>query len=118
MKNIKIGKSVTSIGKYAFYWSEGLETVYLKSLTPPVADICSFADATYKGILYVPNGSLKVYKETYPWNTFTNIVEFDFSKEGKVEELSTSVIKVTGQGGAIEVSGAEGERVEVNSLSG
>ena len=39
-------------------------------------------------------------------------------KKSSLEEFSAVEIKVVAKGGAIEVSGAEGERVEVCSLSG
>ena len=39
-------------------------------------------------------------------------------KKSSLEEFSAVEIKVVAKGGAFEVSGAEGERIEVYSLSG
>lgn len=119
MSSVTIGSSVSSIGEDAFSLCDVLTSVYCSATVPPTAQSLVFEDATNQGgILYVPMESVSAYKNVAPWNSFVNIVGLDFDPEGIVEGIGADGIKVAVQSGAIEVSGAEGERVEIYNLSG
>ena len=70
---------MTSIGYSAFWYCPGLISIHCKSKTPPSLDNLSsspFDDNTYSSAtLYVPQGSVEVYKSAKGWKKFQNIVE-------------------------------------------
>ena len=74
-----IGNSVKSIGEEAFYNCDNLMEVYVLAGSPPAFYYYSsyyypFSLVTYeKGTLYVPEGSVSLYKSTMPWSNFSNI---------------------------------------------
>ena len=118
LTSITIPNSVTSIGKLAFQGCTGLKSVYCKATTPPTAGYSMFDSETLSGTLYIPNGSIGAYKAVEPWGNFANVIETGVFPDGGVEGIESIGINVAVKGGAIEVSGAEGERIEVYSLSG
>lgn len=82
LKEIKTGSRISNISAYAFSRCSALEKFTCLTTNPPTCDIsdgnnifdqASCAQAT----LYVPEGSMKDYSSTYPWNLFGNIVETD-----------------------------------------
>ena len=119
LTSITIPNSVTSIGYHAFGGCSGLTSIYCKATTPPTASNLAFEDVVLVyGTLYIPNGSLNSYEAVDPWRNFFNIKETDQFPDGGVEGIEADEIKVVAKGGAIEVSGAEGEQVMVYNLSG
>ena len=119
LTSVTIGNSVTSIGYHAFGGCYGLTSIYCKATTPPTASNPTFEDVVLvNGTLYIPNGSLNSYEAVDPWRNFFNIKETDQFPDGGVEGIEADEIKVVAKGGAIEVSGAEGEQVMVYNLSG
>lgn len=110
--------NVTSIGELAFQGCSGSKSVYCKAVTPPTAGYSMFDSETLSGTLYIPNGSIGAYKAVEPWGNFANVIETGVFPDGGVEGIESIGINVAVKGGAIEVRGAEGERIEVYSLSG
>jgi hypothetical protein len=51
-----------------------LMEVYVLAGSPPDSSYDAFYPETYeKGTLYVPEGSVSLYKSTMPWSKFSNI---------------------------------------------
>jgi hypothetical protein len=75
LTSVTIGNSATSIGGNAFYNCDNLMEVYVLAGSHPAYSLYStFSSQTYeKGTLYVPEGSVSLYKSTYPWSRFSNI---------------------------------------------
>ena len=75
LTSVTIGNSVTSIGMEAFYDCDNLMEVYVLAGSPPAYFIFyAFSFETYrKSTLYVPEGSVSLYKSTSPWFNFSNI---------------------------------------------
>ena len=76
LTSVTIGNSVKSIGEEAFYNCDNLMEVYVLAGSPPAYYSLSFSSQTYekeKGTLYVPEGSVSLYKSTDPWSSFSNI---------------------------------------------
>lgn len=78
LKRITIPSNVTLIGQNVFDECTNLENVISLSVVPP-----SISDNTFPSsvilwtTLYVPQGSLKAYKESSTWSQFSNIKEID-----------------------------------------
>ena len=67
---------VAGIGIYAFRDCSRLTSIYLMGKTPPSArglSEYSYANAT----LYVPKGTMAIYKAAEGWKFFPKIVDFD-----------------------------------------
>ena len=71
----------------------------------------AFYYQNYDATLFVHGGSFDYYKNVENWKNFNLITEGVCG----VESIATDGINVVAIGGAIEVSGADGERVEVYS---
>ena len=67
-----------------------LETIYVRSKTPPTAE--GFSSHTYiYGTVYVPRGTLKAYQEADVWKEFWNIEEYDVTDDPTaIETVKTS----------------------------
>ena len=75
LTSVTIPNSVTSIGDCAFYYCSNLMEVYVLAGSPPdYYNSYAFSLETYrKSTLYVPEGSVSLYKSTAPWSNFSNI---------------------------------------------
>lgn len=72
--SITIPDSVTSIGNSTFKGCTGLTSIHLLSETPPSVGSDNFTENQYIDItLYVPIGSLEVYRNADTWKNFWNI---------------------------------------------
>lgn len=85
LTSIIIPYAVSTIGPSSFYGCETITSIYSYIINPSTVtvvygNIDSFSYVN-KDIctLYVPEGSLEIYKTTYPWYLFKNIIEFDTS---------------------------------------
>ena len=72
LTSVEIPNSVTRIGNSAFEYCTNLCYIICKANTPPQA-----ADNTFNNIdrsipIYIPEGSLDLYKVEVPWRKFTN----------------------------------------------
>lgn len=76
LTSIDIPSSVSIIRFFAFYGCHNLKSVRCMATTPPVYDTSGGGDfSNYKAVLYVPYGTKELYRSTYPWNKFDQIVE-------------------------------------------
>lgn len=74
LKQIEIPSSVTTIDDRAFYGCETLRTVTNYATTPQAISqyVFDYRVRTY-GTLYVPKGSVELYRAAEGWKDFTNI---------------------------------------------
>ena len=74
LKQIEIPSSVTTIDDQAFYGCETLRTVTNYATTPQAISqyVFDYRVRTY-GTLYVPKGSVELYRAAEGWKDFTNI---------------------------------------------
>ena len=74
---ITIPKGVTYIGLNALYNNNNLQAVCLLNPEPVAINDCVFANTLCpsNGFLFVPDGSLEKYRESYVWGDFNNITE-------------------------------------------
>lgn len=93
MKEWHIPASVRKIDWAAFSVPNfSSHTVYMYSAEPPAeTHLEAFADWTMeKSVLYVPEGSLEVYRQTAPWSYFGTIKEFDPTNIKTLRDLNES----------------------------
>ena len=80
---IEIPSTIEKIGRNAFADCQKLMAVYIKSIAPlniSVLDVQIFDDKTYiDGTLYVPKGTVNLYKEHKTFSKFFNVKEYDGS---------------------------------------
>lgn len=76
LEKITIPDKVTSIGNDVFYECPSLKYIYIKNPTPPQIGYGIY-DINTKCILYVPKGTLDVYKQADGWKLFVEILEDD-----------------------------------------
>ena len=89
VKEIHLGKEVSTIGKLAFR-IKGALNAYSKSSRPPhCADNDVFTNVdTKNSTLYVPIGSKTSYLRSLPWAFFYNIVEKNFDEEYETGDVN------------------------------
>ena len=66
---------MTSIGKWAFVYCDGLTSVISKIKNPYDIDDLVFWGKYDSATLYVPEGTTELYKAVNGWKNFANIVE-------------------------------------------
>lgn len=105
--SVYIPSSVTSIGERAFYSGDKLTQVYSYITEPFAINSNVFSTGTKEeGTLYVPQGTLNLYKEADGWKEFANIVEMSI---GDVEQISS-------ESGVSDVYNLNGQKAD--ALSG
>lgn len=84
LKTITIGESVTSIPKYAFYLCNHLERIYIETTIPPIIESGNFTEGQFANVqLYIPLGTLQLYKEADGWKNFWEIIEYNYITQEK-----------------------------------
>ena len=97
MSTITIPASVTSLGNYAFYYMNNLETIVCEATTPPSIVGTTFDSyARYYAILYVPRAAIETYRNTDVWNWLPRIRAIEDMVNGDVDGDGTvSISDVT-----------------------
>ncbi|MDR2233072.1 MAG: leucine-rich repeat domain-containing protein [Tannerella sp.] len=85
LKNIIIPSTVSFIGRGAFEMCQSLEEIHCKNTMPPTFEKngnnylfdedYSISNIEKNCILYVPNGSARLYNASEAWKNFKNIIE-------------------------------------------
>lgn len=107
LSSLAIPKNVSSVGEFAFSGCNELTQVY-SYIAEPFAINSNVFSATAKenATLYVPQGTLNLYKEADGWKEFANIVEVSI---GDVEQISS-------ESGVSDVYNLNGQKAD--ALSG
>ena len=71
LTSIEIPNSVTSIGWSAFYGCSSLTSITVNAVTPPVLKNAAFGN-TNNCPIYVPSGSVEVYKAAIGWSGYAS----------------------------------------------
>lgn len=72
-RSVSIPSTVTSIGDSAFFSCNSLKSIYVYAATPPTLSSSSYAfDKTSTFTIYVPAGSLQVYKTATGWSSYAS----------------------------------------------
>lgn len=69
---VKLPKSITSIGAYAFYGCSKLTSIYCAATTPPVLDKDKDIIPSNVTKIYVPTASVNAYKSATNWTTYAS----------------------------------------------
>lgn len=87
LSSLSIPASVSAIGRNAFEYCSGLQTIYSHAVSPinleSSYDVFKDANKT-TSTLYVPVNSKSAYGAANQWQDFTNIVESNFSSTKKL----------------------------------
>ena len=73
LTSIEIPNSVTSIDKYAFNYCKNLSSITVNASTPPTLGKNVFNAS--KCPIYVPSGSVDVYKSATNWSTYASRIQ-------------------------------------------
>ena len=93
LKKISIPAGVEYIGLNALDGNISLEAVEILNPTPFFIQDCVFHNTPYKenGILFVPEGSAKLYSEVEDWKNFSRIIEGDMPDNVIADEVREGV---------------------------
>lgn len=90
LNSVSIPSSITSIGYEAFKNCSCLKEVYCYAENVPITNSDAFdRECIYSATLYVPKGSVELYKSTSPWSLFgkirsENVYELTYMIDGEV----------------------------------
>ena len=92
------------------YPTEVGNSILINNTTPP--GYSSFSNKTYlNAILYVPKGSIEIYKNAKPWKYFFDIQEFtdieDYVINVAINQPSSCKEQILTKNGTITISGIE-----------
>lgn len=118
LNSIVFPETIESVGYIAY--TKNFITCLAK--TPPLCPT-GFDSSVYKCTLYVPEGYGDVYRNTYPWSMFSQIVEGRDPNSAHIELIYTADtdggVVVTAEGGKICAAGAAEDAVmEVYDAAG
>lgn len=120
LTTLTLGPKVKELGASATYSCNALNKVYMYPTTPPVyLDMNKFPyNMNNKGTLYVPVGTLDVYKATTPWNSVKDIQEMTSTSgiDQPVNEDDAPLITV--ENGLIRIANCGNVKAEVYNLVG
>ncbi len=80
LKTVILGRKFKVIGKDAFDGCDALTSIYCMSFEPYGIDWFAFDRHHYDDVtVYVPQGSLAAYRQSYDWADFKNMKEYDMA---------------------------------------
>ena len=99
MTSVTIPSWITSIGRRAFQYCTGLQTIYCEIEKPFPISNETFIWVTDNATLYVPYGTKSLYQATEGWKLFTNIVEMSQSAIREIKRPTITSDAVYGLNG-------------------
>ena len=95
LKTIVLGKNVLEICELAFSDCYSIEDFYCYAANPPTTSNDAF-NGSYidHATLYIPTGSIDIYKESEPWKNFKNIVKIDMPTHTLTYLVDNEVYKI------------------------
>ncbi len=91
LRKVTLPSTLKEIGDYTFYWCNNLTEVISMINVPYTISIDVFSNSgAFNNTLYVPKGTINLYKSTPCWNNFANIVESN--DESAVESVVTELV--------------------------
>ena len=94
--SVSIPENVTTIGYGVFFFSKDISTIYNYATTPQTITSASFSQANKSTcVLYVPGGSIELYKSADGWKEFENILPIP-STEVYEEDVNINYLNKTG----------------------
>ena len=117
LKTLTIGMNVKTIGSYILSGCSAVNAIYVMSETPPTVSSGIFSSNSYYSntTLYVPKGTVEVYKEDKIWSKFEDIQEHELTGINSAE-AETAVVEVTTNG--IVIKNADGAAISVYNVVG
>lgn len=98
LEYVTFGTEMKEIGYRAFYHCSGLTQIISYASTPPFCDSVAFDEITTSTCtLRVPSGTLKTYKEKYPWKKFIIIDDISVKSASVVQPETKSVFDLNGR---------------------
>ena len=84
--SITIPNHVSNIGKESFGNCHNLNSIYCQNPEPPECNFDAFSGVNYESCrLFVPKGSVNLYKHKFPWMLFTIVdLSADVNDDGEV----------------------------------
>ena len=79
VETLILGSSLSSIGSCAFYGCSSIKQIISYNPTPPQASGNPFGTVDKTIPVYIPKGSLELYKEANEFYKFSNFIEVDFT---------------------------------------
>ena len=76
LTSIEIPSSVISIGNYAFYRCNSLNSMTVLANTPPALGNSVFYNVNKSIPVYVPAGTVSAYQSASGWSEFTNYIDY------------------------------------------
>ena len=99
LTSVILPNSVTEIGDYTFYNCTGLTSIICLSSTPPaLGGDYVFQNVTKSIPLYVPVGSINIYKSKAQWKEFTKILPIS------AKDTETNTVKAEPTTNSVEVT--------------
>lgn len=95
LTSVTISESVTGIGNSAFHHCSSLTSITSLNPTPPTCSTNVFYNISQSAMLYVPAGSIELYKSADAWSSFTNIEVLTIPAESITLDKNNISIKVS-----------------------
>ena len=115
LKTLTIGSYVSEILGKTFYDCSNLESIYMTSVPPIIAEDTFSNTSYYLTILYVPKGTLAFYQAANIWKNFWNIQEYEPTS---IEDIETEETNFTISSNGISFTNANNSTVAIYSING
>ncbi|MDE6289080.1 MAG: leucine-rich repeat domain-containing protein, partial [Muribaculaceae bacterium] len=110
--------TMETIGACAFCYCHGMDSeaeIICKAVIPPKLGTTAFADVTYfNARVYVPEGSLELYKSDPKWSSFFNF--YPLNDENGLEDVEIDERWISIDGNTVNLAG--NECIEIYSIDG
>ena len=103
LTSITIGSEIQRISRRAFGSCKNVGDVYCYAAEVPLTNGTAFEDSNIdQATLYVPESSIDIYKESFPWSGFKSVASIEGGKTYTLSITSTANGSVTYSGNTID----------------